>query len=313
MRCLRNRLLNQEVELTKWDGEDVAGPLVTQLSDAYTATKVPSDLYSRIESAAQMERFSPPETTRRRVRLVPRIAASGLVAVCLLVAATALIGHNSAPRPASNPRMAPIVPGPVFGKSHQITTGPSHAPIRVAGLPSRFDIVAAAWNTKSNVIAVGYAVKPVPVSKLTDYVFQSPILDWNRRFLPRTGCPPLQGRPFSGYTAYLCFSLPSRVVVSKPVDLVLQAKGLHVRALTAAAAVKGLLPSSVYKRSAVSAYARALHVATAAPGRTQCVAGARACPLSLMVRLKQQVFVDTALVRPIDRANLPSPRPSSAP
>jgi hypothetical protein len=312
MRRLRTRFLHQEVELTEWDAEDVASPLVRQLSDAYTATKVPADLYSRIESAARMERFSPSETTSRRVRLFPRIAASGLMAVCLLVAASVLIGHNSAPRAANNSRTAPIVQGPVFGKSHRITTGPSHAPIGVPGLPSRFDVVAAAWNTKSNIIAVGYAVKPMPVSKLADYVFQSPILDWNGRFLPRIGCPPLLGGPFSGYTAYLCFSLPRSVAGSKPVNLVLQAGGLHVRALTAAADVKGL-PSSLYGRSAVSVYSRMLHVATAAPARTQCAAGAPACPLSLTVRLKQRVFVDTALVRPVDRANLPSTRPSGAP
>ena len=58
MPFLKRNPVHDDVESETWD-EDIAGPLARRLSEAYTSTRVPDDIYSRIESAVRMEAILP--------------------------------------------------------------------------------------------------------------------------------------------------------------------------------------------------------------------------------------------------------------
>jgi hypothetical protein len=309
MRFLRNKSRHEETECTAWD-EELAGPLARQLTDAYTATKVPADLYSRIESAARMERFSPEESNGRQVRLLPRIAASGLAAACLLVAATVVIGHHSAPRTASP--LLPLNTSRLHGgssPSHGMEATPPHAPFATSSLrPSAFEVQVAAWRAKSRVVAIGYSVRAVTASYSSGYVLQAPTLEWKHHVLPGAGCPASEKR-VSGYPEYLCFNVAWQVATRAGAPLVLRADGVRVVPVLSSGLVLGRSKSSKAAAPTMS-YGTVVYVKTADRSSTRCIGTGHICTFALTVRLKPQVFLDSALALPPKGSHVPAPHPT---
>lgn len=312
MRFLRPIPRDEETESPAWE-EEIAGTLPQQLTDAYTAAEVPADLYSKIESAARMDRFSPRQSGRPQVRLFPRIAASGLLAACMLAAAIVLVAHHSTPKTAS-PRGAFGTSKGLSRRSHEIVPGPSGVPVFITGKQaSALSIRAAAWRARSPVVVVGYSVKPPAASSMDGFVLLSPNLEWNHRFLPPIGCPAVLGGPTTGYTAYLCFSLPGKQDARRKPALVLSSDGLRLVPTPSKVHIASPLQSAAGPVGPAVRNRMVVRVNTVSPGRVVCALGNEACGLSLTFHLTQRVFLDKVIPAPANSSHLPAPQPTRLP